>query len=71
MSKIKFSFNDFMNWLFAFVIFITSGVVIFFNHNFDTYNETIKDIWCCAFGISTLATIYTSYLLYKNRIKEE
>lgn len=67
MGKLYFDTNSFMNFLFALLICIISGLLLIFPP--EDFNELAKDICGCSLGISSLATIYTGWQLYRTRTK--
>jgi len=64
MCKIFSDFNAFMDFIFAFIIMITSLILVIISP--ENINEIFKDLCICTLGISSLATIYTGWKLYKS-----
>ena len=64
-----FSTDAAVKFILTFALFLITGTMILISKEYIEFTELLKDIVNCTCGISFIATIYTTIMLFKSRIK--
>jgi hypothetical protein len=64
-----FSIDAAAKFIAAFTWFVITGTMILMSNEFIEFTELAKDITYCTCGISFIATIYTTIMLFKSKVK--
>lgn len=64
-----FSTDAAAKFIASFALFVITGTMIFMSKEYIEFTELTKDITNCVCGMSFIATIYTTIMLFKSKVK--
>ena len=64
-----FSTDAAAKFIVSFALFVITGTMILMSKEYVEFNELLQDITNCVCGISFIATIYTTIMLFKSKVK--